>query len=200
MLTVYLVALAIGGTLLVASMLMGAGGGAVGEVDADADHGADPGADPGADNAHDADLGAVLAWLPIASLRFWTFFVAFFGLTGTLLTVLEVLGSKVAVGVIAGAVGWVTGTAVVRVLRALRARQTDSTVGEADYVGCVATVMVPVAKGKPGKVRFEVKGRQLEMLAETEDAETYAIRQKVMVYAVADDGQVLVTRSDQLAR
>jgi membrane protein implicated in regulation of membrane protease activity len=196
MLTVYLVALAIGGTLLLASLLLGKGSGDVdAEVDAEVDTDVDA-----ADADHDFDLAAVLAWLPISSLRFWTFFAAFFGLTGALLTTLELLGSKAAVGATAGAVGWATGTAVVRVLRALRKRQTDSSIGAQDYIGCVATVMVAVAKDKTGKVRFEVKGRQLEMLAETEDDVTYDPRQTVIVYAVDDDGHVMVTRSDQLAR
>ena len=61
------------------------------EVDMDADVDVDVDADLDVD--HDADVApsvdtADALWLPFLSLRFWLFFVAFFGLVGTMLTTL----------------------------------------------------------------------------------------------------------------
>jgi hypothetical protein len=72
-----------GGVLLVASLF-----GADQDADADADIGAD--GDVDADAGHEGlahgDLGGFVA--VFISLRFWTFFATFFGLTGVVFTVL----------------------------------------------------------------------------------------------------------------
>src|SRR5436190_17778919 len=84
MLVVYLITLIVGGALLALSLVLG------GHGDADA-HGGDADAHGGdahagsADGDHGSALDAFTGWFPITSLRFWTFFSAFFGLTGTIL-------------------------------------------------------------------------------------------------------------------
>src|SRR5581483_7770156 len=69
-LPIYATALAVGGTLLAASLLLG-------------HHGVDHGHDFGhAGSGHEGpELGLVAAFL---SVRFWTFALAFFGLTGVI--------------------------------------------------------------------------------------------------------------------
>src|SRR5678816_2807364 len=103
MLVAYVVALGIGGTLVLASLIMGgkdhdSGDGDGHDQDQDGDHGHDQSheTDKGgalvlagetAMTAHDGGVAdAVSALLPVTSVRFWTFFLAFFGLTGLTLT------------------------------------------------------------------------------------------------------------------
>src|SRR6187431_2881110 len=101
MLTVYLVCLLIGGTFVAGSALFGGHGhdGGHGELDHSAHFGAGHGLHGGLDHhelpsgsgtsfeavvpaevAHVAsqDLGGDHLWLPLLSMRFWTFFLAFF--------------------------------------------------------------------------------------------------------------------------
>lgn len=199
MLTLYLIALALGGTLLLASLFLGGehDAGAPGEVSPDMDADLSAG-DADMDAGEGGELGAdvALAWLPVASMRFWTFFLAFFGLTGTILTLGGVVASAVITGVIAGGVGYACGMGVVQVIRRMRATQTDSTAGADDYIGETALVMVSVARGKTGKVRLEVKGRTVDLLAETEDERPFAARERALVYAMNDDGHAVITRAE----
>jgi membrane protein implicated in regulation of membrane protease activity len=162
------------------------------EVDADAD----------ADGDHDVAHGvsgfdALEAWLPIASMRFWTFFLAFFGLTGTVMTAGSLLGG-IATPIIAGAVGYVCGASITNSIRRLRKNRVDSTLREADYVGATGKVTLPISKDQTGKVRMAIKGRVIELMAETEDDVQLGVDQVVMVYAIKDDGIAVVSRTDQL--
>jgi hypothetical protein len=203
MLTLYLIALAIGGTLVAASLLFGGDVDDLdADVDADIDADVDADVDADADADHDTDVAGsdVLdAWLPITSLRFWTFALAFFGLTGTLLRGLNLLSSSTLIAIIAGAVGWVSGIAMVSVYRKLKAEVVDSSLSETDYVGATGTVVLPVEPGKTGKVRLHLKGRDVEMLADTDDDDTFAIRQSVIVWAITNDGRVMVSRPHALS-
>lgn len=170
MLTVYLVALAVGGTLLIASLVLGGD-----DVDADG-----------------VDVDGALAWLPFASLRFWIFFAAFFGLTGALLSW---SGTSMVPGLIlAVAVGAASGSAVVATLRRLGRGHANSAVAAADLVGCEAEVVIAVSKDKIGKVRAQLKGRRVELLAQTDDATPFSKAETAMIYAVTEDGCAVITR------
>lgn len=198
MLTLYLIALGIGGTLLAASLLMDHEHDADVDVDADVDLEAEVDADPGIDSGG-GGIDAVLGWLPLTSIRFWTFFLAFAGTTGALFTVLELSSSKAVIAAIAGGVGWVTGYAAVAIIRRLRTQQTSSGLGPADCIGCAAVVTVAVGKGRTGKVNVDIKGRRISLLAETEDDATFGARDRVVVYDVTDDGRAMVTRANELS-
>lgn len=176
MLTVYLGALAFGGTLLLASLVLG-------QKDADGDQGTDK----------DAHLEG-LDWLPVASLRFWTFFLAFGGAAGTALTYAETMSA----GPIAGAalaVGWVSGVGMVTAMRAVRKGSVGSQVSPKDLRGETAEVIVPVARGTIGKIRVNAKGRIHDLIAETDDDATFAAGDKVMILGEGAEGRVQVTRS-----
>jgi membrane protein implicated in regulation of membrane protease activity len=191
MLMVYLIALIVGGVLLATTLVLG---GAV-EHDADAGGDADHGGDASSDHA--SALDAALAWLPVTSLRFWTFFAAFFGGVGTVLSAWNLAG-PVPAAVVAIAGGWLSGLIMDRSMRYLRRADSDSSLGGKDVVGAGAEVLVPVAAGTSGKVRVRLKGRSVDLLAETEDDQALAAGQHVMVLSMRDDGHVLVTRGDKL--
>ncbi|HET6613736.1 MAG TPA: hypothetical protein VFG83_17170 [Kofleriaceae bacterium] len=176
MLTVYLVALAVGGTLLVASLVFGG------------DHDHDPGLD---------DVDGAMAWLPFASLRFWIFFATFFGLTGSLLS--WVSAAAVLTAILAIAIGAGSGWAMVASLRRLGRGEANSAVGSEDLVGCEAEVIIPVAKDKTGKVRAQVKSRRVNLVARTEDAVPFEKAELVMIYAIDDNGCAMITRAEKEA-
>ena len=182
MLEMYLIALGLGGTLLAASLFLG-GDTDFGDVDVDADVEADTG-----DTTSGIDV--VLAWLPVTSMRFWTFFLAFFGLAGSLLIAIgeggqEYLSLGIAIGL-----GYGAGAVAEAVFRALAKNTADSSMRLSDYIGSQAAVVVPVAKGKPGKVRIQTSSHNVEFLAETEDDTVFGANQTVMVYAT--NGQILM--------
>ena len=175
MIELYLAALAFGGTLLAASLILGA-------------------------KHHDHDGGTaddgsfdVMAWVPVTSLRFWTFFLGFGGAVGATLTALGSAG-PVAIAIVAGVVGWVTGAAAVATLRALRTRAVDSTTSAGELAGATAEVLVAVARGEVGKVRVEAKGRQQDFLAETDDDAPLPAGSRVFVVGPAAEGRVAVTK------
>jgi hypothetical protein len=180
MLSLYLGALAFGGTLLVASMVLGAG-------QKDVSHG-------DTDDAGDKDHGGDgLAWLPVTSLRFWTFFLAFGGATGALLTATTSLGVG-PVAAAAWAVGWASGVAIVASVKSLRKGSVGSEVSSKDLRGETAEVTVALGKDRIGKVRVVAKGRIHDVIAETDDTQL-SIGDKVMILGEGAEGRVQVTKS-----
>jgi len=213
MLTLYLLGLVIGGVLLLISTVGGhAGADTDADADADADGDADADADPDADadadgeagaDAHvDSDghagglaagaAGAAAAWLPVGSLRFWVFFVAFFGLTGTLFTLLGLATVPVTLGV-AALMGWLAGASVTWVVRRLRRSSVTSALETKDWNGAQGRVLLPFERGGIGKVRLELRGRTIDAVAVTDDELRLDPGEDVLVYGVRDDGVVEVT-------
>src|SRR5512140_1858956 len=93
---IYIAAFILGACLLCASMFLGhhdADAGADLNVDSDADGDAHAEADAHADADH-ADHGVTLSdfWLPFVSVRFWVFFLCFFGLTGSVFSLVGLAG------------------------------------------------------------------------------------------------------------
>lgn len=195
MLSLYLIALLVGGFLLALSML----GGHDTDVDADFDADADIDADADADADFDGGgFDAIMAWLPFASLRFWTFFAAFFGLTGVILDIGELANPWVGLG-IATAVGYVCGASTTRLIRKLRSERVDSSLSRNDCIGETARVVLPVAQGDPGRVRLEIKGRVIELTADTEEESELAVGQRCVIYDVKSDGHAVVARAGGLS-
>jgi membrane protein implicated in regulation of membrane protease activity len=91
-----------------------------------------------------------------------------FGFVGTLLHFLRLAGSVMTLGT-ATAVGLLSGVLASTAMRAIARAQTSSG-GEADEaVGHVGRVLIPIERGKRGKVRIEVHGRLLDLIATTDD-------------------------------
>lgn len=175
MLSWYLGALAFGGTLLVASFVLGGGhhGGGDHAGDAHGHHGGDQ----------------TFGWMPITSLRFWTFFLAFGGASGTLLTYFSDV-SPALVGLASAGAGWFAGVAVVAAMRVAE-RGVDSEVKSSDLRGETANVTVAIEPGKFGKIRLSIKGRIVDLAAESDDA--FPTGSKVMIVGEAREGRVQVT-------
>lgn len=222
MISIYLASLILGGGLLAFSIVMGGDhdadhdldmdhdvdfGGAdvdVGGADVDMDVDADADADFDADHDVDHDLDhdaeanseaaeAILSpLLPLLSLRFWTFFTAFFGLTGTLLTVLKLSASTPTLVASLG-MGLSCGYSVAMLMRWLKKKQAvEQVIPERDYPLKPATVTLDCAPGEMGMVRLEVGGVSVDIEAEVDpDSPTFKRGQRVIVLSY-DKGKVRV--------
>lgn len=181
----YVFALVLGAILLGASFLMGGD-------DHDADHDAhiDHDLDGHTDAGHDAqgDLGGFFGVL--GSMRFWTFFAAFFGLTGVVLDGFDLSAEFVALGLSVG-VGFATGFVAVSLIRRLSSTDTGVAAGVADYVGKTGELLIGTAPGRIGKIRIELKGTTVDVLAMTED-EPLAKGEQALILEMRDDKAMVV--------
>ncbi len=194
----YLFSVIVGGILLAASILLGSK-----DVEADAhvDADVDADADADADGALDKDLGAhgdAAGFLYLfLSLRFWIFFLAFFGLTGIVMDVAglvshELIGLALAIGM-----GFLVGTGATSAIRMLSKERSGEAVESKDYVGKTARVLVPFEGERVGKVRVEIGGRSVDLLATAveEDAERYGGKEEVLIVEM-DGSRARVARLD----
>ena len=163
MLSIYLGSLLFGGVLLGASMFGG--------HDADGDaHGAD--AHEHGDHHHHTAL-------PFLSLRFWAFALAFFGLSGAALTVGGALGAVTPF--LAGGVGLGCGYVSARVLQGLARRPLGLLSNGDAHIGREGRVLLPVEKGRRGKVRLSIGGTSTDVIAETESEGALATGETALV-------------------
>jgi membrane protein implicated in regulation of membrane protease activity len=156
-----------------------------GQIDTDVD-------DPSAATSGAGSLGGLL--LIFLSLRFWTFFLAFFGLTGIVLDGLSLAHPMVALAC-ALLMGGGTGFTAVRVLRSLTRDSTTSSARSADYVGKTARVVIPVGEGRTGKVRVQIKGSTVALLAQGVDDELLGGEAEVLIVEM-DGPRARVARLD----
>ncbi len=186
MLTLYLVCFIVGGVLVASSALFGGHEGGP-ELHHDLDHDAGAGLEPAdaaaeveasheieAASGHEIEHGGVAdqhaggVWLPFLSLRFWTFFAAFFGLTGLVFTGFGLAPAVVTLGASVG-VGLASGTGVSWLYRALKRAQVDSSVLDEDLQGTTGRVLLPIEPGSEGLVRVASKGMVKDLRAVTDD-------------------------------
>jgi len=180
----YLFSLIVGAVLLGASILLGGhGADADGDVDAGGDVDADADADGGLDKdtaigGHGDFSGFLTTFL---SLRFWTFFLAFFGLTGLVLDLFGLVGSSWITLALALAMGLGTGAGAMAALRKLAAETSGKAVESGDYIGKTARVVVPFGAAGVGKVRVEVKGNSVDLLASGIEEDAFEGRDEVLI-------------------
>jgi membrane protein implicated in regulation of membrane protease activity len=144
---------------------------AMGGKDADA-HGGDSGSHEH-DSSHDhAGVREPSMVALFFSTRFWVFTSLGFGLSGTLLHVLDLAG-PIAVACLAAVAGLSSGIFAVVVFRAVmqKATTTTTTAHATDAVGKVGRVLVACRKGQMGQVRVELKGHSVDFLATTDEDE-----------------------------
>src|SRR5258706_10394539 len=172
----------VGGVLLVTSLIAGDqhghGGGEV--------HGADAGS---ADHSHDAGAGAFLF-----SLRFWTYFLAFGGGVGVALQALAGTEEPLC-ALLAAAVGATSGAVASTVMRRLAQKRGSGLVGESDLVGLSGRLLLPVARGKLGRVRITVGSSVVDLVARTDDEELTSRTEGLLLEV--KDGTALVTRNPE---
>lgn len=152
------VALAIVGVGLLLLQSLGGHDADVGGLDLDGDGVPDV---QGHDAAHDSP------WLPWASLRFWAVACAASGAIGTLgLWLTDTSRPVVAVvAAVSGVVlGWLSHYTLLRL-----ARDGSSSVAELHTGrGRMARVVTPIGEGTRGKIRLEIRGQLVDLVATSE--------------------------------
>ncbi|MES2639150.1 MAG: hypothetical protein V4850_06690 [Myxococcota bacterium] len=207
LIALYAGSLVLGGILIAASML---GGGQDSDGDADgtdAGHDVDHGHElnHGHDHDHDHghhDLGKDLVHghdhgqshtevlqgfsaiaMTILSLRFWTFALAAFGMTGLLLSLLST--PWLITLVLALVTGAVVGVGVTTLLRAVSRDTVSSALDARTLRGRDAEVVLTMGPGKLGKVRLIHNGQTLELPATTKEARVLERGERVLVVDVS---------------
>lgn len=178
MLSAYIITAVIGGVLILVSLFGG-----------DHDHSLDHDAAGDLDHGHDFH-----AWLPFFSLRFWTYLCLGFGLTGILLTLLTSVPQVLAAGISLG-VGLMCGLAIAYTMRWLKVSETTSVANEQDLVGAEAKVLVPLHNDHPGKIRANIKGELIDLVALPDGQESIEVGEQVMIVGIEGQRAKVVRRS-----
>jgi hypothetical protein len=177
---VYATSLAVGGTLLLASLLLGHHG---------ADHGAEVSVphfdghghtDGGADGDNDFGLGVTFL-----SMRFWTFTLAFFGLTGVLFDKLE-LASSNATAALAVGMGVGTGFVVSWTVNRLKRQVVNSLPSEVGYAGLTGEMLLEASADESGRIRIVARGSTIDLPARPQNRERLAKGTRALVVDVTD--------------
>ncbi|HRJ25948.1 MAG TPA: NfeD family protein [Fimbriimonadaceae bacterium] len=171
MLGIYLTAAIIGVVLILVSLLGGHG-----------DHGSDSDAGHETDHSETADghHSSFVEWLPFLSLRFWTYFCGGFGLIGTLLTMLKMAGPTTTFNLSLG-MGLGLGLLVWLTMKWATRSEVGRSVATDDLVGKTGRVLVACRPGQMGKVRIEVRGDWIDLMALDEGLGTLEIGEEVIV-------------------
>ena len=173
----FLGAVAFGVTLLVASFLLGG---------KDTDHGG---------GGHHGDSAPGFGWAPFSSLRFWVFMMSFGGGAGLALDALGSSQLEASIGAVV--VGWLSGAIAVTVVRKLTASSESSHVDAKELVGATGVLMLPVGTTKPGKVRVDIKGRQVDFVASLiEEGAELPTGTPVLIVAEGERGTLLVGKTE----
>ena len=176
LLSVYMFSLALGGVLLGASILLGGKDGIEASSDApDAELGdihVHAEVESGGGVSKDIEVGGgadFLMW-SLTSVRFWTFFLAFFGLTGLVFDGFSLVPHEAISAVLAVGMGSAAGFGISYAMRVLSTDQTSRVAEAEDYVGKSARVLVAPKPGGVGKVRVDIGGNLVDVLATTDEA------------------------------
>jgi membrane protein implicated in regulation of membrane protease activity len=202
--SIYWFCFVLGGAFVALSMFSGDAFG-----DADADFDADLDADADFDGDLDGDVGGDLdgdvsgdiqvdtdvellrpnrrrKGLPallsiLTSFKFWTFGGCFFGLAGLLIGAVEPGLAPAMVLAIALTIGLLCGGTLVTTLRNLKHRQVNSLVRNEDFAGLPGIVELPFDAKSKGKVRLEVGGSTLHLVAQTDEQRDFQPGDAVLV-------------------
>ncbi len=191
----YLFSFALGGLLLLASILLGdKDGGHDGDGGADAPTGGDQGVYHDVPTAHGvpAAPGAIAGlFTAFLSMRFWMFFLAFFGLTGLVLDGLDLIPSNGLALALSLGMGLATGLITVAVFRHLSTSETSTAASVGDYVGKSGRVLIGFGAGNLGKLRLTLKGTTVDVLATTDEERPFTVGEDALVIQMNDTTAVV---------
>lgn len=187
---IYISSAAFGLVLIIASTI----GGGDGELDIDTEVDADIDLDIDADVDADIDIGDLESdlhadsgpahFLPFLSIRFWTFALATFGVTGW---ILMMLGASAVVHIpVSIIMGFGLGMTAAWTYHKVKSIGTDSTSHLERLAGLEASVILPIRPGGTGKIRLAANGQELEIPATASHEETIAIDSRVLIVSVTD--------------
>jgi hypothetical protein len=211
MLTAYVATLVIGGAFVGLSLLSGDG-----DVDVDMDAGVDLDLDAGLDVDLDLDMDAGVdgptlgdaahglddrkpkrRFNPLFSMRFWTFGMAGFGLTGVLLSALE-LSAEPLTAMLAGGVGAILGLGMSAATRALATPVRGETITIEEYVGRTAVLEHAVDPGGITRLRVRIRHRERTLLALTAEPIALPAGASVVILSMDPEGRAVVTPESEI--
>lgn len=168
------------------------------DFDADADADFDADADADADHDHEIEVSNRRKFTPWLSFKFWTFALAFFGLTGVIFEGLGLIDSSMAVLGLSAGLGLISGLGVAWAMHKVGYSEVTRGITENHYLGQTARVVLPIRGTRRGKVQMQIQGKTIEMLAETVDDDViFDLDQECFVLGV-EDGVVQVTHPSAL--
>lgn len=195
MLGIYLFCLVLGGFFIALSVFAGLGDGDVdldfdadADMDFDVDVDADVDVDGDVDGDHEIEGSQRRRYRPWLSFKFYTYLLGFFGLTGVLASLVG-HGETLAGISLSVVMGLVAGLGVSYLLHyANRDSDLNKALGEEGLIGSTARVLLPLQKGRGGRIRVRYQGRTMDMRAVTdEDGVVFDQDQEVFVLGI-DDG------------
>ena len=155
----------------------------------------------------DGDIGAAgsgfassiaSAGLSLLSFRSVVFFLAFFGLTGIILNVIDASAVATLIAAIGvGVFAWVFNSFV---FRALKVADVSSSLKRSDLQGAMGEVVLPISPGHRGRISIEVAGQRRYLTAAPHDAAkqgAFAVGDPIIVVGL-DKGTALVTAIEGL--
>ena len=136
-------------------------------------------------------------WLPIYSLRFWTFALCFFGLTGLLVTLAQPDMANWLVASIAALMGLLCGVAATLVLRSLGSNEANSLTRPEELAGQIGIVEIPFDANSRGKVRLSIRGSTVAFFAFTQENREFRRGESVLVVGL-EHNKLWVVSTDVL--
>lgn len=134
--------------------------------------------------SHAADGVGALVVATLLSLRFWTYALAAFGLSGTLLTLLST--PEPLTGGLAAGMALLCGGLVSYAMRALNRGQASGSVSTRELAGRDAEIVLSVGPGKLGKIRLTHQGQIVELPARTSEDRLLERKEPVLVVEIRD--------------
>ncbi len=212
---VYIVCMIVGGGLLLVSTVLGGhadgadfhvDAGVDTDVDFHVDMDVDPGVDVDVSGSHDFEFDAqhelfdghdsVFALSNWFSIRFLIYFVATFGLIGTVLTYMTDTGAAIVL-VVSVVGGLIAGQGVHQVLRILRENSGNSVTRVEDYINVSGRVTVSINPPACGEVSVSVGGteRYVPAFAKRKD-DKFSIGDQVTVVGFSNGVAEVVSREE----
>lgn len=200
--SVYLISLIVGGFFVVLSIFGGSENEADSDVDTDFDSDFDSDIDADVDTDFDADadvdhefhIGSSdldastdVGFVDLFSLRALFLFAAFFGLTGSLFTWLDVAEPMTAL--LSTVTGMVVGLGGNYVIKKFAYEHVSSNVTMEHLRGKTGSVLLPFGSDDKGKIWVEAKGQRLQLTARSmsEDTdETFELGEEIVVVRIND--------------
>ena len=168
-----------GGILIASSIFLGGGDG---DMDKDVSFDKDFSLDVDGEAGGDFDS---MGWLPFLSLRFWTFFLGLFGLSGILLTGME-SGSTVTL-VTSGFLGVGMAYPISYLFQHLKKESVTSNTSSESYTQEMATTLLPFRPNGQGKIRVSSGGELIDIIANNPTSHNIEQDAEVLIVSM-DDG------------
>jgi len=202
MFSIYLFSLIFGAVLIVASLVIGSNADADVGLDVDTDasvEGVGDSGQQGFDTEHGEAHGSLEGFAgAFLSLRFWTYFLCFGGLVGTMLT--EFAEADVNTTAITAALtGLIAGQGTVALFRLVSNYTMHDGPTSRDYIGKAARVLMSADADGVAKIRVQFQGSTVDYLARTTDGTALAADITVMIVGFEGTTAIVIEEAKGLA-